>query len=127
MSDLRVIHTSTGHAPDPDIERRLDPCDGDAATWLRAECGVDTRKLYTAQTAYPVELHRVTPEHGAWPATMYRPTRRERVAAWWDAHRVAIVRDAVLTVSFIVAIIGGALVLHAFVTTLAAAIAWAWR
>lgn len=124
MSDLHVVHIETGRTPDPQTEDHL--YDGDQAAYL-GECGIDTRKLYGLQHAYSVPFRRVTPEHGAYPATLYRPTRRERLAAWWQTHRVAILRDAVLTVSFIVAIIVGAIVLHAFVTTLAAAIEWAWR
>lgn len=121
MSHLHVIHTDTGRAPDPQTQDLLV---GDQAAYL-GECGIDTRKVYAVQHAYPVQFRRVLPEHGRYPATMHRPTLRKRVVAWWQTHRAAILRDAVLTVSFIVAIIGGAVVLHAFVTSLAAAIEWA--
>ena len=103
MADLHVRHINTGQTPDLDITRRLDPCDGDTAAWLRAECGVDTRKLYTAQTAYPVQFRLVKPSHGQYPAGLYRPTRRERVTAWWECHRWPLLRGALLTLSLLAA------------------------
>ena len=89
MRNLYLLHTSTGAAPDPDIRRRADPFDGDAAAWLRAECGVDTRELYHASPERPAPAaHPVTFRvlHGAFQPQMLRPTRRERARGWWYAH-----------------------------------------
>lgn len=114
MSNLYMVHTASGRAPDPDAARRLDPLDADAAAWLRATCGIDTRALYHASTERPTPATRLVvcrPRHGHYEATMLRPTRRERVRDWWYAHRWEVGRFLLLTGSFLLAFLALNLIL----------------
>ena len=87
MPNLHVLHTSTGKEPDPAMLTLL--CNGDVSAKL-TDCGLDLRPYFAVSPSRPVPFRVVSPEHGAWPAAMHRPTRRERLAAWWRAHYRAL-------------------------------------
>jgi hypothetical protein len=55
-------------------------CDADTAAWLQAH-GTDPRAGYVV--SQPVRYRYVRPQHGHYPPTLLRFSRRERLAAWW--------------------------------------------
>lgn len=79
--NLYVLHDSTGQSPDPATLDHL--CDGNQAAYLGAACGIDMRRLYVLRPSRPLTFRPVAPDHGRYPASLYRPTRRERLASWW--------------------------------------------
>jgi hypothetical protein len=77
MHNLYVLNSRTGKEPEPAMLRVL--CNGDVAAKLAAG-GLDPRPHFEIVPGGAFRV--VAPEHGAWPAAMHRPTRRERLAAW---------------------------------------------
>lgn len=70
-------------------------CNDDVSAKL-TRAGLDIRPHFEARRSHPVTWRIV---HGAFAAPMYRPTRRERLAGWWYAHRWPLLRGAILTLS----------------------------
>jgi hypothetical protein len=100
MTDLHVINSRTGQPTEPPMLSLL--CDGDASAYL-TDCGLDLRPYFAVSPSVPAPFRVVSPEHGRFPATLYRPTRRERIAGWWACHRWPLLRGALLTLSFLAA------------------------
>ena len=97
MSDLHVLHVSTGQPPEPAMLSLL--CDGDRSAYL-TDCGLDLRPYFAVSPSVPVRLRLV---HHHFEAPMAVLTRRERVTAWWECHRWPLLRGALLTLSLLAA------------------------
>jgi hypothetical protein len=96
MPSLRhVVNARTGRAPDPAMLNVL--CNGDVSAKLAAG-GLDPRPYFDAVPSHPLTLHIV---HGAFAASMYRPTRRERLRGWWYTHRWPLLRGLVLAINLL--------------------------
>jgi len=105
MSDLHVLHVSTGQPPEPAMLSLL--CDGDRSAYL-TDCGLDLRPYFAVSPSVPVRLRLV---HHHFEAPMAVLTRRERVTAWWECHRWPLLRGALLTLSFLAAYVAFNLVI----------------
>ena len=99
MSDLHVLHVSTGQPPEPAMLSLL--CDGDRSAYL-TDCGLDLRPYFAVSPSVPVRLRLV---HHHFEAPMAILTRRERVTAWWECHRWPLLRGALLTLSLLAAVV----------------------
>ena len=99
MSDLHVLHSRTGQPPVPAVLALL--CDGDCSAYL-TDCGLDLRPYFAVSSAAPVRPRVV---HGHFEAPMAVLTRRERLTAWWECHRWPFLRGALLTLSFLAAVV----------------------
>jgi hypothetical protein len=97
MTDLHVVNSRTGQPPGQPMLALL--CDGDSSAYL-TDCGLDLRPYFAVSPSVPVRPRIV---HGHFEAALYRPTRRERIAGWWERHRWPLLRGALLTLSFLAA------------------------
>jgi hypothetical protein len=79
MRDLHVVNSRTGQPTGQPMLGLL--CDGDASAYL-TDCGLDLRPYFAVSPSVPAPFRVVSPEHGRFPASLYRPTRREQVACW---------------------------------------------
>ena len=82
--------------------------DADTATWLQAH-GTDPRAGYVV--AQPVRYRwAAKPEHGHYPPTLLRFSRRERLYAWWR-RRHPVVQFALSLLGFLAAYVALCLLL----------------
>ena len=96
MHNLYVLNARTGKEPETAMLRVL--CNGDVSAKLRRG-GLDPRPYFEARRSRPVTFRVL---HGHFEAAMHRPTRRERVARWWEGHRWPLLRGLVLMLAWLV-------------------------
>jgi hypothetical protein len=96
MHSLTVLNSRTGKRPEAAMLSLL--CNGDVAARLAAG-GLDPRPHFEIVPAAPVRVRVV---HGHYAASLYRPTRQERLRGWWYTHRWPLLRGLVLAVNLLV-------------------------
>lgn len=117
---LYVVNARTGKEPEPAMLRLL--CNGDVSANL-TRAGLDIRPYFDAVPDHPVTLCLI---HGHYEASLYRPTRRERLRGWWYVHRWPLLRGLLLTLSVLAVVVALNLLL-AGANDLADWISGVWR
>ena len=85
MCNLRVVNARSSKEPDPAM--------------LTAS-GLNPRPYF--EVAPAPRAHSLRIVHGAYQASLYRPTRRQRLADWWERWKWTLLRDFLLFLCFLI-------------------------